>query len=101
MPIRDARLTELCAIVSRSGLQRTGIYRADDPEWRRLRPPRHYNCRCGLVPLSVEDAAARGIREAKRWLADGFLAQPPAWVPHVPVELPPGWAPAAGLAAVI
>ena len=47
------------------------------------------NCRCGRNPLTVEQAAARGIPEAQQWLESG----PPATPAHVPmpVELPEGF----------
>jgi len=89
--IRDARLTDLCAVVSRSGLDGTGIYLRDDPEWVRLQPPRHWSCRCGIIPHDVESAAARGIEYAKEWLARGRRPPYPGFVPRVPVELPKGW----------
>jgi uncharacterized protein with gpF-like domain len=91
LPIRDSRLTELCAIVSRSGLDGTGIYRRDDPSWVRLKPPRHFQCRCGRRALSVEQAAQRGIKEAQAWLKSGTPPGIPEWVPPPPVELPKGW----------
>lgn len=44
VPIRDSRLTEICEICSKSGIDGTGIYWRADPEWQRIKPPRHYNC---------------------------------------------------------
>lgn len=37
------------------------IKRADHPFWNKYTPPLGYNCRCGVIPLSQEDAEARGI----------------------------------------
>lgn len=91
VPVRDSRLTELCDVASRSGIEGTGIYLRDDPEWRRLRPPRHWQCRCTRVPHTVESAAARGLRYARLWLRLGRQPLPAPHVPRVPVELPPGW----------
>jgi len=96
MPIRDSRLTDLCAIISTSGLQGTGIYRADDPTWVKFRPPRHFNCRCGTRRLTVAMAAARGIKEAERWLESGQPPLSPEFVTPPNVELPTGWVSAGG-----
>lgn len=74
------------------GLNGTGIYRRDDPLWRSFLPPWDFNCRCAVVPLSVEDAAAKGVQEAQQWLANG---RPPAYPAHV---LPPPFSPPAGWA---
>lgn len=62
------------------GIQGTNVYRRDDPLWQVFLPPWDYNCRCALVPLSLEDAAARGIMEAQRWLESGRRPISPAWV---------------------
>jgi SPP1 gp7 family putative phage head morphogenesis protein len=35
------------------------IMKADDPEWRRVRPPAGFNCRCTLRSLRLEDAEER------------------------------------------
>ena len=43
-PIRDSRLTTLCAELSRSGIQGTGIFRIDDPTWKATAIPSHFNC---------------------------------------------------------
>ena len=81
LPIRDSRLTDLCAICSRSGIQGTAIFRRDDPTWDRIKPPRHWSCRCGRNMLTLEQAAAKGIREAIRWLETGTPPVQPGWVP--------------------
>lgn len=93
VPVRDERLTELCRIISESGLNGTGVFRADDPVWRRFKPPRHWNCRCLAVAMTVEDAAASGIKEAREWLRTGLPPSAPEYVPYPRVELPEGWAP--------
>lgn len=41
IPIRDSRLTELCRVVSVSGLNGTNVFWCDDPVWREYAPPRH------------------------------------------------------------
>lgn len=73
------------------GIQGTNIYRADDPVILKFFPPWRWNCRCSVVPLSIEDASAAGIREAKIWLRTGIPPYTPAWVPHPPFDLPRGW----------
>lgn len=80
VPIRDDRLTPLCALIARSGIHGTAIYAANDPVWRRFRNPRHWNCRCGTLALTAEDAAAKGVHEVK------YVAWPK-------VQLPKGWEP--------
>lgn len=91
VPVRDSRLTPMCDLVSKSGLDGTGIFLRDDPEWIRLKPPRHYQCRCGRIALSLEDAANKyGIEYAIRWLKSG-QQPPPEYVPRIPVDLPKGW----------
>lgn len=99
LPIRDSRLTELCRVISESGIQGTAIYRRDDPVWRHFRTPRHWQDRCGTRLLSIEDAARRGIEEAKIWLETGQPPANPAYVPWPPVSLPSGWVPRGEIAA--
>lgn len=91
IPIRDARLSELCATAAKSGINGTAVYRRDDPVWREYQPPRHPNCRCGRMILTVHMAASRGIKEAEEWLRTGEAPSSPAWVTRPPVELPKGW----------
>lgn len=61
LPVRDSRLSSMCALAARSGIAGTAVYRRDDPAWARLRPPRHVNCRCGANPLTAAEAARRGV----------------------------------------
>lgn len=91
VPIRDSRLSDICEVVSHSGIQGTGIYAIDDPEWNRVKPPRHPNCRCGRRLMTLEDAAKEGIRFAQDWLRLGHQPGPLPFVKPVPVELPKGW----------
>jgi len=60
------------------GIQGTNIYRADDPVIIKFSPPWRWNCRCHVSPLSLEDAAAAGIREAQKWLRTGIPPISPA-----------------------
>jgi hypothetical protein len=91
LPIRDSRLTDLCWMISRSGLDGTAIFRRDDPTWKKFKPPRHWRCRCGRRALTVEQAAAKGVKEAQAWLRMGTPPGIPEWVTPPAVELPEGW----------
>lgn len=86
--IFDARLSELCRVISRSGLDGSNVYHRDDPVWKKYQNPRHIRCRCGRRYLTIEQAAALGVKAAQRWLKTG---RPPAVPPFVPEpKLPPG-----------
>jgi SPP1 gp7 family putative phage head morphogenesis protein len=63
----DQRVRPEHAAMERHGLNGTNIYRADDPTWFKFRPPFDYNCRCSWTPVSVEQAARRGVQEAQAW----------------------------------
>lgn len=74
------------------GIQGTNVYRRDDPVWQTFLPPWDYQCRCAVIPLSLEDAAGKGIREAQQWLESGAPPVQPAWVSRPPFEPSPGFA---------
>lgn len=63
----DARVRETHIALEKGGLDGTNIYRADDPTWKKFRPPWEFNCRCAWSPVSVEQAARRGVTEARDW----------------------------------
>lgn len=67
----DQRTRDDHRILETLGLDGTNIYRADDPVWDYVTPPWDYNCRCGVRLLTLDQAAARGVREAKEWLESG------------------------------
>lgn len=75
------------------GLDGTAVYRADDPIWDEFYPPWAWNCRCDAIPLSVEDAAEYGCREAMRWLQTGVAPEVPEFVRHPSFTVPKGWIP--------
>lgn len=52
-----------------------------------------HNCRCLVIPLTVDDAAARGVKEAIRWRDTGEPPARPQFVKPPPFSLPKGWAP--------
>ena len=64
----DARVRPKHWALESHGLNGTNIYRFDDPTFQKFRPPWSYNCRCRWVPQSVEQAARKGVEEAKAWL---------------------------------
>ncbi|MGC4002894.1 MAG: phage minor head protein [Pirellulales bacterium] len=53
-----------------SGIGGTNIYLADDPEWDRIRPPNDFNCRCRWIPMTIRQAARKGVPHAQEWLAN-------------------------------
>lgn len=61
LPIEDSRLSEVCELASISGIDGTGIYLRSDPVWNLVKPPSHYNCRCGQNPLTESMAKRKGI----------------------------------------
>lgn len=93
---RDARTRPEHVYLGTHGLDGTGVYRANDPVIRKFFPPCGWRCRCLGVMLTLEDAAARGVREARQWLATGVEPSPPQYVPPPPFDLPKGWSPPNG-----
>ena len=63
----DARVRREHMNMERSGLDGTNVYRADDPVFNEFRPPWSWNCRCSWAPLSVRQAARKGVTEAVEW----------------------------------
>lgn len=68
--IHDARARHDHLALETFGLNGTNVYLATDPFWSKYRPPFYYSCRCAWVALSVEQAAAEGVKHAKEWLAN-------------------------------
>ena len=97
----DSRTRHNHLALERLGIQGTNIYRADDPVIRLFFPPWEWNCRCLVIPLSIEDAAAAGIREARIWLRTGIEPTPPVWVPMPPFAPPAGFGGGGGIRSVI
>lgn len=89
----DSRTRPEHLALEKLGLNGTAVYRADDPIWNLYYPPWSYNCRCIPIPISVEDAAALGVKEAKEWLRTGNPPLVPEFVRDPGFELPPGWIP--------
>ncbi len=98
----DSRTRATHLAMEKHGQNGTGVYRADDPMWETLWPPAEWSCRCNVIPLTLEDAAQHGSREAQRWLRTG---QPPvvpemARVPY-PIVPAAGWPTHKGVSAVV
>lgn len=89
--VHDSRVEDTHLAMESLGLDGTAVYRADDPVIRKFWPPWRWNCRCHVIPLSIEDAARRGVREAMRWVKTGNPPIAPQYVEHPPFDLPPGW----------
>lgn len=98
----DGRVEDTHLAMERLGLDGTAVYYADDPVIRRFWPPWRWRCRCFIIPLSVEDAAAAGVREAAEWARTGTPPVVRTSVKPPPFDLPKGWVPVArGLRAVV
>lgn len=78
--------------MERHGQNNTAVYRADDPIFITLYPPMRWNCRCAIIPLSIEDAARHGSKEAQRWLRTNTPPTAPEFAKKpYPVVPPKGW----------
>lgn len=89
----DSRVRPDHLAMETAGLDGTGVYRADDPVWDWAYPPAGWNCRCVVIPTTVEQAAEAGVKEARLWLESGRPPAVPAFVGAVPLVLPAGWVP--------
>lgn len=89
----DSRVRPEHLEMERLGLDGTAVYRSDDPLWDVFFPPWAWNCRCVVIPLSIEDAASYGAAEARQWLETGVPPADPQYVPWPPFRPPPGWVP--------
>lgn len=76
----DARTRPTHLALETMGLSGTAVYRADDPIWDTFLPPWDWNCRCATIPLSIEDAASYGVKEAKDWERSGRAPLNPQYV---------------------
>lgn len=102
----DERTRDTHRALEKLGLNGTNIYNKDDPVWQEFRAPWDYNCRCSWAPVTVRDAANRGVVEAQEWwaraeaMADERGGRPANYlsetapqsfefVPHPPFSAPP------------
>lgn len=100
--IHDSRTRPDHLAMEKHGPGGIAVYRRDDPIWQTLWPPAAWNCRCHAIPLSLEDAARHGAREARRWLRTGVPPRNPefAATPY-PITPPPGWPTQGRIAAAV
>lgn len=89
--VHDSRVRPEHLALERHGLNGTNIYRRDDPIWERFTPPWDYQCRCAIIPMTIEDAARAGVHEAQEWLRTGLPPSTPEWVTPPPFSPPEGW----------
>lgn len=88
----DSRTRPDHLAMEHSGQNGTAVYRRDDPIWQTLYPPAGWNCRCMVIPLSIEDAAKHGSREAAKWLKTGQPPITPVFAARpYPITPPAGW----------
>lgn len=64
----DGRTRDSHIALNTAGLDGTNIYRMDDPTFVKFRPPWSFSCRCSWHPVTVEQAAKKGVKEAQEWL---------------------------------
>lgn len=86
--IHDSRVRHNHLALEKLGIQKTNIYRTDDPVFQTFRPPWDYNDRCGWTPMTVRQASEAGIEEAIKWLDTGVEPAQKAFVP-MPNFAPP------------
>ncbi len=82
-PIDDGRSCRMHIRLQKMGIQRTNIFRADDPFIAPLfiRQKLDFrSCRCNFSPTSIHKAAERGIREAITFLKTGAIPATPNWI---------------------
>lgn len=86
--IHDDRARHNHLAMEHHGINGTNVYRNDDPVFQTFRPPWDYNDRCGWTPITVRQAAERGIPEAKEWMDTGIEPAVKAFV-NMPDFRPP------------
>lgn len=80
----DARTRVEHRAMEKLGLNGTAIYRRDDPVWDLFTPPWDYQCRCGVLLLTVKQAAKAGVREAQEWMETGTPPRVPEFrIDHI------------------
>ena len=89
--IHDDRARKDHNDLDKLGISGTNVYRNDDPVFQMFRPPWDYNCRCSWTPLTIRQAAEKGIPEAKTWLETGIEPSDPAHVPMPAFQPPEGF----------
>jgi hypothetical protein len=88
--IHDDRVEDTHLAMETLGIDGTNVYHKDDPTWHRFRPPWRWQCRCGWIALSVQQAANMGVAEAREWLKTG-VEPVHIWVKPPPFNPDPAW----------
>lgn len=96
--IHDDRARHNHLALETYGIQGTNTYRLDDPVFQTFRPPWDYSDRCSWTPITVRQAAEKGIKEAQEWLRTGVEPGDKAFVAMPPFQPPPGFQRAVGAA---
>ncbi len=92
VPIHDGRVREEHLALGSLGLDGTGVYRRDDPFWDAFTPPISFNCRCSVIPMTLEKAASKGVTEAREWLETGVPPRNPEYrLTFIPFPPEPGF----------
>lgn len=85
----DARTRPEHLAMETLGLNGTAVFRRDDPVWDMWTPPAGFNCRCGVMLLTVRQAADMGVKEAVIWNETGEPPARPEWrIDYVPQSTP-------------
>jgi hypothetical protein len=81
----DGRVRPEHLEMEKRGIGGTNVYLATDPVWALFRPPWGHQCRCQFTPVSVAEAARRGVKYAQDWQTLGRKPPgPEPWVPMPP-----------------
>lgn len=87
----DDRVRPTHIALEKLGINGTNVYYRDDPIIQRYWAPWEWNCRCVMIPYTVEDAAAAGVIEARQWLATGRPPRHRTFAKDPGFPLPKGW----------
>jgi hypothetical protein len=87
--IHDDRVRDTHLALETLGIAGTNVYRLDDPVFQTFRPPWDFGDRCGWTPMTIRQAAEKGVPEAQSWLESGVEPFPPAHVSMPPFRPSP------------
>lgn len=97
----DSRVRTHHLEMETNGLDGTSVYWIDDPTIQLLWPPFEWNCRCVVTPFGIEDAAAAGVKVARRWLETGNPPKVRRFVPMPSFRPPKGFPRGPGFKPVV
>jgi ADP-ribosyltransferase exoenzyme/Phage Mu protein F like protein len=89
--IHDDRVRPEHLEIEKIGIEGGPIFRINDPVFQTFRGPWDFNCRCSWIPLTIMQAAERGVSEAKKWASEGVEPTPPAFVQFPSFRPPEGF----------